>query len=309
MPQLVAILLALLGACRFEPGALPAVDAASIDVLDATPQRGTLFVADYTGGNVYRFRVTPADAAPMSDLSIGIAGSLSPMIMANGELWVSELSNPRIDRYATPLVTPTFIEAITGHGLPAQVAKMALVDSEVWLVTAPNTSVTRLGFAGGAITDEGAFTIENGRGIVFDAVRRNVWVSQCCNTSTVARYAVGLDGAPSYIDSITTGGLNNPHGMVITPWGELLVANHANANILRYSLDAFGVATFTGAISGSELTQPLDLALTSWNELFVTNLDNGTVARFQFDASRTAIPKPTIRIDGAQSLGYLILAE
>jgi hypothetical protein len=76
---------------------------------------------------------------------------------------------------------------------------------------------------------------------------------------------------PCRRNRITGNGLNGPDGIVLTSWGELLVADYYGNTISRFSIDAQGNATSNGTISGNELSNPTSLALAPWGELFVGN--------------------------------------
>jgi len=89
---------------------------------------------------------------------------------------------------------------------------------------------------------------------------------------------------------ITGGGLNNPHDLVFSPWGELFVVNSGANSVLRVGFDNSGNATFNGQIAGNGLCNPIGLAFSPWGELFVSNHSCPSISRWVFDATFNAIP-------------------
>src|SRR5581483_6385947 len=98
--------------------------------------------------------------------------------------------------------------------------------------------------------------------------------------------------------AITGNGLSNPHAMVFTSWGELLVANANGGSVSRFVVDAQGNPTPNGRITGNGLDKPsgqdgpIGLALAPWGELYVAN-NRGILSRFTFDVSHGAVPNGT----------------
>src|SRR5262245_7675426 len=119
---------AILVACSFEHGTAP---------LDAPPDTGpttaTLFVADFSGSKLYRIAVARG-ADPTITLTLSVPGALSPYVLPSGELLVSDVNNPAIHRFLTPLGTPAANGVITGLGLGTQPAQMTMVDSDLFVV-------------------------------------------------------------------------------------------------------------------------------------------------------------------------------
>jgi DNA-binding beta-propeller fold protein YncE len=133
------------------------------------------------------------------------------------------------------------------------------------------------------------------RGIAWDPKTRTLFVSQCGPAYAIQHYHVATDHTVTSLAPITGTGIYNPGGMIVAPWGELLVANEGTAatelhgnSLSRFSLDAQGNVTANGTITGSALDSPFGLAFAPWGDLFVFNNSNATLARFAFDASHAA---------------------
>lgn len=303
-----------------DPPAMTPIDALVVDDLpdtavdiDAAPPRTevTLFVADYGRGVIDRFQITAATSAPVPDLTFPVTRALSPVIMpVSGELLVSDLSAASIARVRNPLAIPSEIGAVSGFGIASQAAKMAVLGDEVWVVNPVASNVIRLTFdASGSATAGGpGIAATTGRGIVHDLVHRQFFVSQCCGTNAILRFALAPNGVPSQLPTITGGGLDNPHGMAITPWNELYVANANTSSLLRYSLDAAGAPTVLAAVTGNGLSVPVDLALTPWNELYVVNQGTSVISRYTFDpTTHEPVFRDTFPVPLAQSLAYFAM--
>lgn len=87
--------------------------------------------------------------------------------------------------------------------------------------------------------------------------------------------------------------VQRPTGMVITPWGELLVSNYTSPGSISRFLDPFGTPVPNGTIAGAGLSRPQEL-LFRGEELFVVNEGGGDILRFTFDATRNAVPNGAI---------------
>jgi len=295
---------ALLAACSFEHGVAPPPDAA--------PSNATLFVADYGTGRVYRLALA-ANAEPVITNTLALTGALSPIVLANGDLLVSELAAGVLVRYATPLATPTANGSISGFGLGPSMSKLAAVDGELWIVNPSGGNVTRLAsVTQGAVSSPGTMPALNGRGLVFDATRRRAYVTECCGINTLLQFDVAADGTPTAVPPLSGIGLDNPHGMIVTPWSELFVANAGNGSIARFTLDPRGIPTPNGTITSNNLATPIDMALTPWGELLVTNLSNNMLSRFRFDSAHNALavgsfPMPPPSAAQSAQLAWLTL--
>lgn len=93
-----------------------------------------------------------------------------------------------------------------------------------------------------------------------------------------------------------------PTGMVMTPQGELLVANYSSPGSITRFLDPLGTPTPNGTITAPGLSLPQEM-LFRGGELLVANQGGSNILRFTFDALGNAVPNgeinasldPTIR--------------
>lgn len=230
--------------CGFAPATRPA-DANQVDAPDTPDARrdtATLFVADYNASMIHRFALAPG-APPPPATSFGLAQALSPVVMPTGELFVGELANSTIARFTDPVGALVPNGKITGLGLSTSFGKMVAVDNELWVVNAASTNLDRLAFdAAGAASmagTVGGIVSGVGRGLVFYAATRDLYVTECCGTDTILHFAVAADRTVTPKPKLSGNGLANPHGMVVTPWHELLVANAGDATIRRFTLGAY----------------------------------------------------------------------
>jgi hypothetical protein len=293
-------LMVSLAACSFSDGVIPTLP----------PTTATMFVADYTAGMVYRIAIS-RDAEPEITFVIVQPGALSPVMSpVADELLVSELTVARLDRYANPLDTPLPRDPIEGVGLATTVSKIAIVEDEMWLANPAAGNVDRVGFdRQGVPMMVGEVAMPNTRGIAFEEAARAIYISQCCGTDTIRHLHVADGGEIEELTPFMGNGLANPHGLVVTPWSELWVANAQTSEVLRYALDADGtpITPALAPLTGNGLATPIDLQLTPWGELYVTNLTGGTISRFTFDQSHTPTPTGMFAIPGALTLGWTML--
>ena len=310
-PYLLQLLALALAGCGFTVPPSGAEDAPVADVpADAPPRPVALFITDFGSGMVHRFTFQPDGGGPAPPLSFANLAALSPIVRpAPPELLVGGSGTSTITRYLTPMATPAAHGTIVGNGLSTSLGKMVFIDDELWIVNAGNSNVDRLGFdSNGTASMAGSVALLNGRGIAFDPAARNVYLSQCCGTNQVLHYTVGLDHSLVAKPTLAGNGLSNPHGVLLTPWGELFVANAGDASILRFTLDALGNPTANGRIMGNGLATPIDLLMAPWGELFVTN-QGGTqaVSRFTFDPAHGAVAHGTLAIPGVVLTGWAAL--
>jgi hypothetical protein len=126
------------------------------------------------------------------------------------------------------------------------------------------------------------------RGVAFSQ-SGELFVTQCCEVSTINRYV--FDGAGNAIPNgvITGGGLNSPHDLAFNTSGELFVANAVGDSVSRFTFDASNNASPHGLITGPSLSGPLGLDFSPWGELFVGSGDPpGGVSRWTFDSAGAA---------------------
>ncbi len=126
-----------------------------------------------------------------------------------------------------------------------------------------------------------------GRGIVAHQGLGEIFVSDCCFGGNVRRFKVNPDGSLTPNGLLTGNGMNQPHGMTVTPWGELLVLNIVNSgSISRFTFDASGNAVANGLITG--MHSPVAAVFTTWGEMIVFSHHTTTTSRYTFDGSGNA---------------------
>lgn len=299
-------LLVLLAACEYQPPAEIPVDTAPV----AEPTQFTLFVADFGASEVHRFAIADSPTPPTANLTIQLAGALSPFARpASDDLLIGEVGAAVIVRFTTPLAQPTSSGQIQSSGLRANMGKMTLVDDQLFVVNQADTNVLRYAIDGNnSATEVGEIPdVINGRGIFFDEARRNLYVTQCCGINAMLHYGVDALGKVQ-LKSTTSGvALSSPHGVLVTPWGELLVANAGSNAIRRFTLSSGGMPVPSSEILGNGINVPIDLVMTPWQELYVTNQGTGTISRFTFDENHTAIPRDNFAVPGATSVVWATL--
>lgn len=296
----------------------------------------TMFLSDGISSAVYRYALRPGVDPVLNDTitvtapgGTGAQSTLTGMAMSSaGELFVGDLSTGGIFRFLSPLGTPTANGSVVVAGITT-VEEIRFVDDELWVpnVTAAACSTTpesivRVGFdaqgtASLAGTVTAAGSIGANRGMLWVPATRDLYISQCYPVDTIQHYRIAADDTATLLTPITGNGLNNPSGLVLTPWGELLVANAGLAGspgmaLLRFTLDSQGNATANGTIPGNGLNLPIEIAFAPWGELFAVNQGTGTVSRFTFDSAHAAVANGTFPIPGptvAQSggLGLILI--
>jgi len=269
----------------------------------------TMFISDSLNGTVYRFNVSPG-RDPVLTGKLTSASASGMAVLSTGELAVAQYtSTGDILRFRSPQTTATPNGSISGLGT-SYIEWLAVVDNELW---ADNTaylacstepeSVVRISFDGqGTASAAGTVTaglIGADRATLWDPTTRSFYVTQCSaannpsGTFYIQHFQVAADHTATPLTAITGQGLDNPHGMVITPWGELLVANAGFASapgkqMLRFKLDAQGNVTPNGTVDDDSLNLPIALAFAPWGELFVVNNGTATISRFTFDTAHNA---------------------
>ena len=293
------------GGGGYDGGAGDVAGEASTDGGGGAGQTATMFLPDTLNNVVYRFTITPS-ADPTLTTTIPVTLGNTATVGSSGELFVAAYSAAgTIYRFLSPLSTPVANGTITGVGLNFP-ENMRFVDDELWVLnsglsTTETQNIVRFAFdAQGNATVAGIVQttglIGADRGMLWNQTTRDLYVTQCAPVNTIQHLRVAPDLTVTALTPVTGNGLNNPHGMVITSWGELLVANAGGSTsvngttLLRFSLDAQGNATATGTVTGNSLNGPIGLALAPWGELYVINAADATIARFTFDTSHAAIP-------------------
>lgn len=217
-----------------------------------------------------------------------------------GELFVADLHAGAIYRFTSALENLTPNGIITGVGLNNP-EEIRFVDEELWIPNVTATScatasqpIVRLAFdaarhasQAGTVT---AHSVSANRGFLWVPASRDLYQSACSPVDTIQHYHVAEDHTVTVLAAIQGNGINNPHGLAVSVWGELFVSNFNSNEILRFTLDEHGDATPHGKISDSSLNGPVGMDFTPWGELVIVNQGNATLARFEFDESRTASP-------------------
>lgn len=270
----------------YEPAASPAVAA-------------TLFASNDLSGAVYRYTIARGIApVPAGSIAAPSANGLA-VRGSTGELFVSDFAGATISRFLSPAGTPRANGRITGLAGAMFVEELRFVDDELWVVSsdlagsATPAPLLRVAFdAQGAASVAG--TVADGmtaanRGMLWNPVTRELFVSQCCASSSVQRLRVAADHTVTALPAITSADLRNPHGMVMTAWGELVVTSDDLDALARFAFDAQGAPVPNGTITGNGLAHPVGLAIAPWGEIFAANQSTGTISRFTFDAARAAV--------------------
>lgn len=290
---------------------------------ETIPHTATMFLPNSLSSTIYRYAITPTGDPQISGMLAadrGQGATLSP----NGDLWVGDYSGlDQLYRVTQPLTMFTTATPITGLGLKFP-QEMRFVDDELWVVNSADhactneaQSIVRIAFdADGKPSMVGTVQmnlIGANRGMLWVPATRDLFITQCAPVNTIQHFRVAADHSVTPLPAITGMGLANPHGMVMTSWGELLVVNDGSKNILRLAVDAAGAATATGTIEGNGLSAPVGLALTDWGELFVVNQGDGSISRFTFAADHSAVangtfPTNTPTSAGQFGVGWIVLA-
>lgn len=169
------------------------------------------------------------------------------------------------------------------------------MDNELWIANFGASNLVRVAFSaqGSASLAGTVNNVAECEGVYWDATSRILYVSQAYSTGVnVQHYLVAPDHSVTQLTPIMA---PNPYGNVVTPWGELFVANPVGQSLSRFSIDAQGNATANGTITGNGFNDPLSLSFTPWGELFVGNQGTGAISRFTFDSSHNAVPNGTFQ--------------
>jgi hypothetical protein len=261
----------------------------------------TIFLSSGQENFVYRYSVT-ASADPQLSTKISVPSPAGLAVAPDGELFVGDYADSKIYRFLSPLGVPTPNGTITTSLSGPE--EMRFVDSQLWVVnsdtagSANPAALIQFGFdSNGNASVAGTLMnslIGGNRGVTWNATTRDLYVSQCCSTYAIQHFRVAANNTATALPAITGNGLASPHGMVVMPWGEIVVANpgpypaNGGTTLLRFLVDAQGNATANGTITGNGILSPIGLALASWGELFVVN-NGGVLSRFTFDSSRAAV--------------------
>lgn len=254
-----------------------------------------LFLPDSLNDIVHRLRIRPdAEPEPLEPIPAELASGVS--VTPEGELFVGEYSAAApLKRFLSPLGEPEEQPALEELGLHFPQA-MSLVDDELWVMntadhacTSETQSIVRLAVDGGDVTVAG--TVEDGliganRGMLWVPETRTLYVSQCYPLTAIRRYLVATDHEVTALGTFE--GPMNPHGMVLTPGGDLLIAEagvpSGSHTLSRFVLDTGGATTPAGEVESELISTPVGLVMAPWNELYVINQGDASLGRFTFDA-------------------------
>lgn len=281
--------LAIAAAVLLAFGQPPAVRAVS-----GPGQTAKLFVgAVGTSTPVFRYEVgvtgIPTLDLTLTDPTFALPGffAFSPA----GELFVmNNLGGPShrgsISRFLDPAGTPVFNGSIESGDFASP--HWATFRDDELFVGQSEGDVLRFVFgAGGAAMPNGV--IPGPAGVVrVNPATGELFVPQCCSPHRIDRYLIDALGNAVPNGSITGGGLNAPHDLAFSPWGELFAVNGFGNSVSRFVFDAAGNASPNGLIVESSLNIPLGADFSPWGELFVANRNDGLIHRWVFDASFNA---------------------
>jgi hypothetical protein len=269
------------------------------DSSDASRSVATIFLSHAINNAIYRYAISPG-ADPVLSATISAMRPEGLAMNANGELFAAS-EDGSVLRFTTPLATPTSNGKLENLGV-VDPEQMAFVDDELWIPSTNYTtcvttasSITRVAFDAAGVgtvagTVQASGIVTAGRGVWWDAPSRTLYLSDCHAVDTIQTYQVANAKTISALATATGSGINNPHGMIVAPWGELFVSNAGAAQILRFVIGPTGALAANGNISGNGLSFPIGLAFAPWGELFVVDQGTGSLSRFTFDAAHVASP-------------------
>jgi hypothetical protein len=257
-----------------------------------------LFASGVYANKVYRYDVQPTDT-PVLDLTISDSSFNAPTGLAfspTNELFVVNSASitsttGTVSRFLDPGGTPTpnpIQPVITDShfGFPFGAV---FVGGELYVanvIRGNNVLWFTFDRFGNAVFDKAVATDLTGNAAreITVSPGNELFVAQCCGVNNVKRYVFDATGNTIPNGVITGGGLNGPHGLTLSPWGELFVANLNGNSISRFIFDDAGNALPNGVITGSCLNGPVGLAFSPWGELFVSNgTAPGGICTWTFD--------------------------
>jgi hypothetical protein len=277
------------------------VGASGLDGATGSPGVATLFVPDDLANTLYRYSIAPS-ADPALNCAIPVPSAESVALRVTGEMFVASYSPPGLYKLTSPFDSPVAtgplaIESVSVLGR-FDVKAMTFIDDDLGLTSPGMSGPWFLSFdaQGTPAISWGLNGIPSCAGILWNPDTRILYVSQRFPSGgTVQARSIASDHSQTRLADITGNGLSGPDGMVLTSWGELLVANYYGNAISRFSIDAQGNATPNGTITGNGLSNPTSLALAPWGELFVGNQGSGKLSRFTMDASHNATANGTFQ--------------
>ena len=172
--------------------------------------------------------------------------------------------------------------AATAGGLRNPHGALAIGDLG-YMVDTYNNRIVRYALTDGATTFIGSDPTGGGsagcRSITFHRGLGQVFVSDCCQLGGIRRFTLAADGSLAPAGTITGNGMNNPHGMTISPAGELFVCNINGNSLSRFLFNAAGDAIPNGVISGFGLNGPVSATFLASGELLVVGHFTGVITR------------------------------
>lgn len=224
----------------------------------------SLFLASTTRNVLNRYDVEPTGSPTLSTHIV----TPSPSGIAfgpTGELFVGNaLTSDTVSRFLDPLGTPVAHGTIAGVDLPEEIL---FRQGELFVVNQGGADIARFTFDSAQnASPHGVITgLEtNERGIAWNPVTDELFVSECCGSDRIDRFVFDSSGHASPNGRITGGGLSSPHGMAFSPWGELFVANGSGDSISLFTFDVLGNASPSGTITGNGLNMPIGLRFSPW---------------------------------------------
>ncbi len=245
---------------------------------------------------LYRYTVTGPNGSANLERTItspNITNAYGLALSEAGEMYVS-------NSYATPSIARLLDSAgsVTDNG-KISIAGMTpdgMVIRNGLLYAADETKGVQIisldasggGTLIGTISDH--LTTHWQRGVTINPAGTELLVTECCGIDSVVRYTLSSPGVATFKDVIIGNGLNNPHDLVFSPWGELFVANAGNDSISRFNFDSNGDVVPNGQLTGNGLSGTLGLDFSPWGELFAASHFSPTISRWTFgdDALHTA---------------------
>ncbi|MDI1289318.1 MAG: hypothetical protein PSX37_05110, partial [bacterium] len=266
--------------------ALAAVSSASADEV--------IYVVSNTSNAVYKVTVFNSGMMGLSD-TITFSGLVRPYgidsrhngdLVINGRGPCTACTGGTFSRLAsTGCDAPSAASAssATGNGLQNPHGAMVIGDIG-YMVDTHQNRIVRYSLANPGVpvflgSDPTGGVGAGCRSIEFIPSSGQVIVSDCCSLNGLRRYTIAANGSLTPAGTITGNGLNTPHGMAVSPWGELFVCNINAHTISRFLFNDQGGAVPNGVISGFGLSNPADATFRSNGELQVAGHFNGVILR------------------------------
>jgi len=222
-----------------------------------------------TSGPVLRYQVRGPTRTPTLERTIDDPSFFRPCCFAftrSGEMLVVNRGDPfspqsgYISRILDPQGNPSPHGAIAFRDFSVP-HWAAFRHGQLFVAQLGASNVLRLrfnrrdiAFPAGGVTG-GGLCCTAPRGVAFSS-SGELFVTQCCNVSTINRFT--FDGAGNAVPNgiITGNGLSNPRDLAFNRTGELFVANARGNSISRFKSDTVGNAKANGQITSAALSGP-----------------------------------------------------